>query len=722
LTSRSRATRGIFLLEKTTGIRYNRNIMEPRYNHLEVEGNIYKKWESSGYFNPDNLPVAKNPEAEPFTIIMPPPNANGSLHAGHALFITLEDLITRYQRMRGKKALWVPGADHAGFETQIVYERKLEKEGRTRMGMDRQQLYDEIMAFTLENKTHMENQVRSLGASCDWSREKFTLDPAIVAEVQRTFVKMFNDGHVYRGKRPVNWCTKHQTSLSDVETETKEADDTLYYIKYGPLSVATVRPETIFGDVALAVNPEDARYKQYIGKELDVPSANGTLKLIVVGDDAVDKEFGTGVVKITPAHDANDFAMAMRHNLPIVEVIDRYGKLNDKTGKYQGLKVMEARKKVAEDLAALGLIEKTEPYPHTIPTCYKCGTTIEPRVMDQWFVNMKPLAEKAAAAVRENKIVFLPERYKNVFLYWMDNTIDWNISRQIAWGIQIPAWFKQVEGKEDEIQVGMDMPEGDGWARDQDVFDTWFSSGQWPLLTLGYPDGPDLKTFYPTQVMETGYDLIFRWIPRMVIFGLYLAKEVPFQTVYLHGLVLDPHGKKMSKSKGNVVNPLDLTQKYGSDALRMALVVGNPAGSDLSLSEDKVRGYRNFSTKVWNAARFVLSNKPANLEAVIVSQRDEIKELQAIKAEVSKHIDDFEFHLAAEKVYHYIWHTFADKIIEAEKKNLHDGSDAEKNESYSVLEEVLLGSLKMLHPFMPFITEEIYDIFRPEKMLMVEKW
>lgn len=698
--------------------------MEPRYDHLEVEGRIYSQWEKSGYFDPDNLPAANNPKAEPFTIIMPPPNANGSLHAGHALFITLEDVIIRYQRMRGKKALWVPGADHAGFETQIVYEKKLEKEGRSRWGMDRTVLYDEIMEFTLANKLYMENQVRSLGASCDWSREKFTLDPGVVVEVQNTFVKMFNDGLIYRGKRPVNWCTKHQTSLSDVETETKEAEDTLYYIKYGPLSVATVRPETIFGDVALAINPDDIRFKHYIGQTLDVPSVNGTLKLIVVGDDAVDKEFGTGVVKITPAHDANDFAMAQRHNLPIVEVIDQYGKLNDKTGKYAGMKVAEARVKVAEDLAGLGLIEKTVSYPHAIPTCYKCGTTIEPRVMDQWFVNMKPLAEKAAAAVRANKITFMPERYKDVFLYWMDNTIDWNISRQIAWGIQIPAWSKDGEWK-----VGIENPmngtaedSGSGWTQDTDVFDTWFSSGQWPLITLGYPDGKDLKTFYPTQVMETGYDLIFKWIPRMVIFGLYLNDVVPFQNVYLHGLVLDPQGKKMSKSKGNVMNPLDLTKTYGTDALRMALVVGNPAGSDMALSEDKVRGYRNFSTKVWNAARFVLSNKPTSVEAVIIAQRDEIKEFEAIKAEISKHIDDFEFHLAAEKIYHYIWHTFADKIIEAEKGRLHDGTDAEKNESYALVEYILLESLKVLHPFMPFVTEEIYQIFRPGKILMIEQW
>jgi valyl-tRNA synthetase len=616
--------------------------MEPRYESNEIEPRIYKAWEESGYFDPDNLPGVR---PEPFTIIMPPPNANGSLHSGHALFITIEDLMIRYQRMRGKRALWLPGADHAGFETQIVYEKKLEKEGRSRMGMDRAELYKEIMDFTLLNKKGMEDQVRSLGASCDWSREKFTLDADVIAEVQNTFVKMFNDGLIYRGKRPVNWCTKHQTSLSDVETETKEVDDVLYYIKYGPFVVATVRPETIFGDVAIAVNPTDTRYKQYLGQEIEVPSANGILKLVVVGDDAVNKEFGTGALKVTPAHDANDFALAQRHNLPLVEVIDRYGKLNDKTGKYAGMKVAEARKKVAEDLTELGLMEKTEPYKHTIPTCYKCNTTIEPRVMDQWFVNMKPLAEKAAGAVRDGKIKFFPERFEKTFLYWMDNTIDWNISRQIVWGIRIPAWFKEgasaegVSETSSEFKVSIENP-GDGWTQDTDVFDTWFSSGQWPLITLGYPNGKDLKTFYPTQVMESGYDLIFKWIPRMVIFGLYLKDEVPFTSVYLHGLVLDPHGKKMSKSKGNVLNPLDLTAKYGTDALRMALVVGNPAGSDLALSEDKIRGYRNFSTKVWNIARFIETNKPAAPEAVDISQREEVKELAAIKVDITKHIDD----------------------------------------------------------------------------------
>jgi valyl-tRNA synthetase len=624
--------------------------------------------------------------------------------------------------LRGKKALWVPGTDHAGFETQVVYERKLDKEGRSRFDLTRDALYKEIWNFTQENKKNTEMGLRALGASCDWSREKFTLDPTVVTEVQKMFVKMFTDGHVYRGKRPVNWCTKHQTSLSDVETDTKEAADDLYYIKYGPLSVATVRPETIFGDVALAVNPEDLRYKQYIGKELDVPSANGILKLIVVGDDAVEKEFGTGVVKITPAHDANDFAMAMRHNLPIVEVIDKYGKLNDKAGKYQGMKILEARKKVVEELTTLGLIEKTESYMHSVPACYKCGTTIEPRVMDQWFIGMKPLAEKAIEAVNTDKVKFVPEHYKKICLHWLENIIDWNISRQIVWGIQIPAWFKRAEGKDDEIYVGMEAPEGEGWERDTDVFDTWFSSGQWPLVTLGYPDGEDLKTYYPTSVMETAGEIIFFWVTRMIIFGLYATNDIPFKNVYLHGLVLDAKGQKMSKSKGNVIDPLILTEKYGTDALRIALVIGNTPGTSLALSEDKIRGYRNFSTKIWNAARFVLTNKPASVEAVIISKRDEVKEVDAIKAEVAKHIDDFEFHLAAEKAYHYFWHTFADKVIEAEKKKLSDGSPAEKDESYAVLEYILMESLKMLHPFMPFITEEVYQIFRPGKMLMVEKW
>jgi len=710
-------------------------IFNKPYEAKEFEQDIYKRWEESGFFNPDNLPESLTRTADlvsrTFCIIMPPPNANGHLHAGHALFITVEDIMTRYKRMQGYKALWVPGADHAGFETQVVYEKKLEKEGRSRFKMDPQELFDEIMAFTLENKKHMEEEVKRMGASCDWSRERFTLDPDIVKEVQKTFVKMHDDGLAYRGLRTVNWCTKHQTSLSDVETESVEKTDKLYYIKYGPFVVATVRPETIFGDVAIAVNPEDSRYKQYIGQDVEVENPNGKLTVKVIGDESVDIEFGTGALKVTPAHDNNDFALAQKHGLEHVIVIDQFGKLNEKAGKYAGMKIAEARTKVVEDLQAMGLIEKIEEYTHAVPTCYKCGTTIEPRLLPQWFVKMAPLAEMAAKAVDEGKIEFIPDNYRKIFLYWMNNTIDWNISRQIVWGIPIPAKLcNDCNGAFPDLYDEVHVCEECGGAvrKDADTFDTWFSSGQWPLLTLDYPDGKDFEQFYPTDVMETGRDLIFKWVPRMVIFGLYLAKEIPFKTVYMHGLVNDAKGKKMSKSKGNVVNPIELIDKFGTDALRMGLVVGNTPGNDAALAENKIKGYRNFANKIWQATRFVLMNSDgvdfSRVPELTGRDKEVMAECAAMKGQITKELDDFMIHLAAENIYHYFWHTFADKIIEENKDRLKSDNEADKYAAQYVLNEILRASLKLLHPFMPFVTETIYGNLpgNDGKMLMVEPW
>ncbi|MEK7538852.1 MAG: valine--tRNA ligase [Patescibacteria group bacterium] len=700
------------------------------YDPTTTEGRMYVLWTESGFFNPDNLPARHQ---EPFTIIMPPPNANGRLHAGHALTISLEDIMTRYQRMQGKRALWVPGADHAGFETQVVYEKKLEKEGRSRFKMDRTDLYNEIMAFTLDSKKHMEADVKALGASCDWSREKFTLDPSVVSEVQETFRKLYRDGLVYRGYRTINWCTKHQTSLSDVETETVEKKDKLYYLKYGPFVVATVRPETIFGDVAVAVNPTDERYQKYIGQEISVQHPEGTLTLKVIADEAVDKEFGTGALKITPAHDNNDFLMSETHKLPRVVVIDQFGKLTAKTGKYAGMKIAEARTKVVEDLQALGLIEKIEDYTHAVPTCYKCSTTIEPRVMPQWFVKMAPLAKRAADAVRAGKIKFIPDNFEKVFLYWMDNSLDWNISRQIVWGIQIPALVctacntgaLDTDAKEGSPCASCQSP----LARDTDTFDTWFSSGQWPLLALGYPDNKDMP-HYPTDVMETGRDLIFKWIPRMVIFGLYLTNKVPFHTVYLNGLVNDKHGKKMSKSKGNVVSPIELTDKYGADALRISLVIGNTPGNDLALVEDKIKGYKHFCNKMWNASRFVLSNiGDTTLDTVrpTLTKRDEeiLAELNTTIASVTGHLESYRFHLAGEELYHYFWHSFADIVIEEMKPRLAGADKASKQSAEWVLLHILATTTKMFHPFMPFITEELWSMLpsrTPKNLLIIESW
>lgn len=702
--------------------------LEKNYNPGETESKIYQLWEESGFFNPNNLPERHQ---KPYTIIMPPPNANGHLHAGHALTMTLEDIMIRFKRMQGFKTLWVPGADHAGFETQVVYEKKLEKEGRSRFKMDRRQLYDEILTFTLENKKHMENEVRRMGSSCDWSREKFTLDQDIVRQTQETFKKMFDDGLIYRGPGMVNWCTKHQTSLSNVETEDIEKEDTLYYLKYGPLTVATVRPETMFGDVAVAVNPKDERYRQYVGQTIEVQTPIGPMKLPVIADESVEKEFGTGALKITPAHDANDFALALRHNLPIRPVIDQFGKLTAETAKYAGLKIAEARKQVAEDLQNLGLIQKTEPYKHAVPTCYKCGTVIEPRILVQWFVKMKSLADQALQAVKDKKVSFVSEHFERVFTYWMEHPIDWNISRQIVWGIPIPAKVCTScnYGAPDLENTAHTCPRCNSpLQQDTDTFDTWFSSGQWPYLVLGYPESPDFKTCYPTTVMETGRDLIFKWVPRMIMFGLYRTGAEPFQTVYLHGLVNDAQGKKMSKSKGNVVNPLDLIEKFGTDALRMGLVVGNTPGMDTALSEDKIKGYKNFANKLWNIARFVLMSIPDSsdfLNATPTSDdRKLLDDLTALAADITIDMEQFRFYMAAEKIYHYVWHTFADKILEDSKARLASEDSTVKASAQRTLVEILSNSIKLLHPFMPFVTEELWSkLPLPDKrLLMIETW
>ena len=890
--------------------------MEPRYEHAKVEEKIYRQWEESGYFNPDKLPGKRS---EPYTIVMPPPNANGDLHVGHAVFLTLEDILTRFARMHGKKALWLPGADHAGFETQVVFEKKLSREDRDRRMMSRDELWQEIWDFTQKNKKNMEAQIRKLGASCDWSREKFTLDPDIVRGTQETFVKMYEDGLVYRGLRVVNWCPKHKTALSDLEVKYAERTDPLYYIKYGPLTLATVRPETKFGDTAIAVNPHDKRYKQYIGKDIFGEGILGPVSFRVIADEAVDPAFGTGVVKVTPAHDATDFEIWTRHKDEIrgpMIVIDEDGRLTGATGPFHGLKVAEAREKVAEEMRRKGILEKVDPsYVHQVATCYKCGTTLEPLPKPQWFVKMEPLAKRAAEAVEKKKLAILPAHSAKVYRHWLANIRDWNISRQIVWGIRIPAWLcmscgepvlqlpittrlflvrhgesefnkihrhqgqmdgnplseegirqaeeagRQLKGKDIGLIVSSDLercrmtaeiiakatgaklvlderlrekndgaaeglmreelmekygdafwqydgriPGGETWKeleariagafadhrtrhahknvvivthgapvgfilgkiknmsgmdlvmypipknaeiielnlsgpckkcgndiyeQDPDVFDTWFSSGQWPYLALDYPKGPDYKAFYPTDVMETGYDILFFWVTRMVMLGLYRTGKLPFHTVYLHGLVRDKDRVKMSKSKGNVVNPLGVAETYGADALRMALVAGNTPGSDIVISEDRIRGYRNFATKIWNIARFIDMGRPEGMArgaaavpalAKKLAARTEAEELAAVRTHVTAHLEEYEFHLAAEKLYHYIWHTLADKIVEAEKKSLRDGSTEEKAESYALLETLLLGSLKMLHPFMPFVTEELWQIFRPGEMLMVAEW
>jgi len=681
-----------------------------QYNAKEVEDKIYQLWEKSGFFDPDKLPHSKG---KPFTVIMPPPNANGSLHIGHALFVTLEDIMIRYQRMKGRKALWLPGADHAGFETQVVYDKKLEKEGRNRFQIPADQLYKEILDFTLANKKVMEHQLKKLGASCDWSREKFTLDENIVKVVYETFEKLKKDNLVYKGKRIVNWCTKHQTSLSDVEIKYEERVDPLYFIKYGPLELATVRLETKFGDTAVAVNPKDKRYQQYIGKEIEVDTISGKIKMKVIADQAVDPEFGTGVVKVTPAHDQVDFDIWQRHINEIpgpVQVINKYGKLNELAGQYNGMKAKEARELIAKEMAEKGLLDpaKTQhDYKHNVSLCYKCGNVIEPMILDnQWFIKMAPLRDLAVKAVKAKKIKFVPQRMEKVFLHWMKNLRDWNISRQITWGIPIP---------------------GDEQGQ---VFDTWFSSGQWPFATLKTGRPGDFEKFYPTDVMETGWDILFFWVARMVMLGIYATGKAPFKTVYLHGLVRDKEKQKMSKSKGNVIDPLGIMDVYGTDALRMALVVGNTPGNDIAISEEKIKGYRNFATKIWNASRFVLMNLEGYIpdSKVKLSANDKklLKDFQKIAKEITKEMDGFKFYVASEKIYHYFWHVLCDKIIEEQKPRLYGTNVKEKLASQQLLLTLLSDSLKILHPFMPFITEEIYQQLPGHKnkkeCIMIESW
>jgi len=672
------------------------------YDPKATEAAIYKQWEESGYFNPDNLPGERT---EPFTIIMPPPNANGSLHAGHALFVTLQDIMTRFERMRGKKALWLPGADHAGFETQVVYEKVLEKEGRSRFQMPPEQLYKEILDFTLKNKSFMEGQLRQLGASCDWSRELFTLDESVIKTVYDTFKKLNDDGLLYRGSRIVNWCPKHQTSLSNLETEYVERQEPYWYLKYGPFVISTSRPETKFGDKYVVMHPADKRYAQYKdGDTMEVEWINGRITATIIKDEAGDMEAGTGVMTITPWHDKTDFDIAERHRLPYEQVIDERARLLPIAGEFAGMKILEARPKIIEKLAQKGLVDRVdEKYTHSVQLCYKCNAHIEPQVRPQWFVKMEPLARAAAEAVRSRRVHVLTENHEKILLHWLDNIQDWNISRQIVWGIPIPAWNKGAEWKIQEESPG------EGWAKDADTFDTWFSSGQWPYAALGYPDGKDFNAFYPTGVMETGSDLIFFWVARMIMFGLYRTGEVPFKYVYMHGLVRDAKGQKMSKSKGNVISPLDVSDTYGTDALRMGLVVGNTPGTDLNLDPQKIGAYKKFANKLWNIARFVLSQERAG------EIKQELKtEFDAMAADITKDLEEYRIYMAAEKLYHYVWDRFAAEILEESKG---------KPEYAASLYYILENSLKLLHPFMPFVTEEIWQSLPGKKgFIMVEAW
>ena len=698
----------------------------------EFELEIYKQWEASGFFAP-----SKQAKGEPFCVIMPPPNSNGSLHVGHAVFVTLEDIMVRYHRMKGQPTLWLPGADHAGFETQVVYQKKLEKEGRNWFTIPREELYQEIWDFTQTNKAVMEGQLRRLGASCDWSKERFALDPGIVKIVNQTFKKMFDDGLAYRGERIVNWCVKHQTTLSDLEVKHEEKEDPLYFIKYGPITLATVRLETKFGDTAIAVHPDDERYQQYIGTEVEVDTLIGKTKIKVIADEAVDPAFGTGAVKVTPAHDPIDYDIWQRHKNEIpgpMIVIDQFGKLdllkhfpdNEAAKKYHGLKIAEARKVIAEDMEKAGLMVKIDSaYKHSVATCYKCSNVLEPRMLPQWFIKMKPLAAKAMEVVRNGEVKFVTEKFEKIFFHWLENIRDWNVSRQIVWGIRIPVWYKG-----EEVYVGEESPEGEGWVQETDVFDTWFSSGQWPFATLKTTG--DFEKFYPTTVMETGWDILFFWVARMIMLGIYVTGKVPFEHVYLHGLVRDKDRQKMSKSKGNVIDPLGVVENYGADALRMALVFGVSAGNDIVISEDKIRAHRNFANKIWNASRFVMMNLGEgfvpgviDLEKISPADKTILARVEEAGKTLTKHLESFDFHLGAEEIYQFFWHEFCDKYLEEIKPVFAEGADEEiKNNTKQVLFKVWLTSIKYLHPFVPFVTEAVYQMSpaKAKEFLMIEDW
>jgi len=716
--------------------------MEAQYDPKKVEDKIYKLWEDGRFFDPDNLPDLEGGKKRirPYCIIMPPPNANEALHLGHALMTTLEDILIRYRRLRGDITLWLPGADHAGFETQVVFERKLEKDGKSRFQFDRETLYKMIWDYVEGNKNVAQDQLKRLGASCDWSRKKFTLDPDIVKIVYQTFEKLYNDGLIYRGPRIINWCPKHQTGLSDLEVKYEDREDKLWYIKY-PLAgeadnfieVATTRPETMLGDTAVAVNPADERYKNLVGKKVLLPLTNR--EILIVADEAVELEFGTGAVKVTPAHDTTDFEIGQRHNLETISVIGQDDKMTAAAGvSYAGLKIAEARKKIVEDLQVQGFLIKEEPYKHSVGVCYKCGRVIEPLVSEQWFVKIKPLAERAIASVKSGDVKFVSEKYEKIFQHWMGNIRDWNISRQIVWGIRLPIWYCNKEKSCWVVSDG--NPEkcskcgATEFIAETDTFDTWFSSGQWPFATLQTSKPGDFEKFYPTAVMETGWDILFFWVARMIMMGFYVTGKEPFKHVYMHGLIRDKDKQKMSKSKGNVVNPLAVVDENGADALRMALIFSAVSDSDMPFSEDKVIAQKRFANKIWNAARFSLSSlegfDPAGIELNFTENDKQILgELEQTIKKITKDLDDFDFHEAAQSAYHFFWHSFCDKCIEDVKLRLKKpASENDKKTAQYVLWKVLTDSLKLLHPFMPFLTEEIYQQIphRAKKALIVEEW
>ncbi len=687
-----------------------------RYEPGAVEARWYPEWERRGYFRAD--PASRK---RPFSIVIPPPNVTGSLHMGHALDNTLQDVLIRTKRMDGLEALWVPGTDHAGIATQYVVERQLATEGKTRDELGRTAFLERVWKWKEESGGTIIRQLKRLGASCDWSRERFTMDAGLSRAVREVFVRLHEEGLIYRDPYIVNWCPRCQTVLSELEVEREERDAEFVYIKYGPLVIGTVRPETKLGDTGIAVHPKDRRYAQYVGKTLEIQSVDGPITIKVVADaEGVDPKFGTGVIKVTPGHDPVDFEIGRRHGLPIRTVIGFDGKMTAEAGRYAGLDRFEARERIVEDMQAQGLIDRIEPYRHAVGLCYRCKTVVEPLVSTQWYVNVTPLAAEAIKAVRQGRIKIVPRSWAKTYYHWMENIRPWCISRQLWWGHRIPAWYCERDGSVHVSRTDLTAcPTCGGPVRqDDDVLDTWFSSGLWPFSTMGWPDDtPELRTFYPTSVLVTGYDILFFWVARMAMLGLRVTGEVPFRDVYIHTLLRDAEGQKMSKTRGNVVDPLVLMDKYGTDAFRFTLAsLAVPGVRDVRIAEERVEGSRNFANKLWNAARLVLANldgyepRRAARLAPSLPERWIASRLQAAVGAVREHLRRYRFNDAASAIYQFVWDEYCDWYLEVAKKALYDREHADPRlATQHTLVTVLETTLRLLHPFMPFLTEELWQ-------------